>query len=122
MATGRASSSKKPVRKTVSKTTGGTPAKKPAPNTEAPAGSYALPGGGPGGADAYPINTRKRGANALSRVSANGTPAEKAKVRAAVKRKYPDLPSSEGKGSSQTTDAASKKKTPTAAKPRARKS
>ena len=95
--------------------------KKPAPNTKAPAGSYALPGGGPGGADAYPINTRARGANALSRVSANGTPAEKAKVRAAVKRKYPDLPSSQGKGDSQTTDAAPKKKT-TTAKPRARKS
>lgn len=71
---------------------------KPAPNTKAPAGSYALPGGGPGGADAYPVNTRARGANALSRVSANGTPAEKAKVRAAVKAKYPDLPSSKGKG------------------------
>lgn len=71
---------------------------KPAPNTKAPAGSYALPGGGPGGADAYPIQDRAHGANALSRVSANGTPAEKAKVRAAVKAKYPDLPSSKGKG------------------------
>ena len=98
-----------------------TPAKKttkPAPNTKAPAGSYALPGGGPGGADAYPTNTRKRAANALSRVSANGTPAEKAKVRAAVKREYPDLPSSQGKGSSQTTQSQKK----TTAKPRARKS
>jgi hypothetical protein len=70
---------------------------KPAPNTKAPAGSYALPGGGPGGADAYPIDTKARGANALSRVAANGTSAEKAKVRAAVKRKYPDLPSSQSK-------------------------
>lgn len=73
--------------------------KKPAPNTKAPAGSYALPGGGPGGADAYPINSKARGANALSRVSANGTPAEQAKVRAAVKKKYPDLPSSKGTAS-----------------------
>lgn len=74
--------------------------RKPAPNTKAPKGSYALPGGGPGGADAYPINTPGRGANALSRVQQNGTPAEKAKVRAAVKKKYPGLPSSQGKGSS----------------------
>ena len=85
--------------------------KKPAPNTKAPAGSYALPGGGPDGADAYPINTRERAGNALARVEQNGTPAEKAKVRAAVKRAYPDLPSSQGKGQS----AAAK------AKPRARK-
>ena len=84
---------------------------KPAPNTEAPAGSYALPGGGPGGADAYPINTRARAANALARVEQNGTPAEKAKVRAAVRRKYPDLPSSQGEGSSAAARA----------KPRARK-
>ena len=80
--------------------------KKPAPNTKAPAGSYALPGGGPKGADAYPVNTKARGANALSRVAANGTPAEKAKVRATVKSKYPDLPSSKGKGDSAA--AASK--------------
>jgi hypothetical protein len=68
--------------------------KKPAPNTKAPKGSYALPGGGPGGADAYPINTKGRAVSALSRVKANGTPAQKAKVRAAVKAKYPRLPSS----------------------------
>jgi hypothetical protein len=84
-----------------------TPAKgsKPAPNTKAPAGSYALPGGGPGGADAYPIHDRAHGANALSRVAANGTPAEKSKVRAAVKRKYPDLPSSKGEGQSAAAKA-----------------
>lgn len=81
---------------------------KPAPNTKAPEGSYALPGGGPGGADAYPVNTKARGANALSRVSANGTPAEKAKVRAAVKRKYPDLPSSKGEGDSATAAKTAK--------------
>jgi hypothetical protein len=88
---------------------------KPAPNTPAPAGSYALPGGGPGGADAYPVHDRKHAANALSRVSANGTPAEKAKVRAAVKRKYPDLPSSKGEGSSSTakdSPASTKKARP----------
>jgi hypothetical protein len=80
--------------------------KKPAPNTKAPAGSYALPGGGPGGADAYPLNTKARAANALSRVAANGTPAEKAKVRAAVKRTHPELPSSQGKGGSTAAKAA----------------
>lgn len=79
--------------------------KKPTPNTKAPAGSYALPGGGPGGADAYPIHDRAHGANALSRVAANGTPAEKAKVRAAVKRKYPDLPSSKDEGKSAAATA-----------------
>jgi hypothetical protein len=84
-----------------------TPAKggKPAPNTKAPAGSYALPGGGPGGADAYPIQDKAHGANALSRVAANGTPEQKAKVRAAVKRKYPDLPSSKGEGQSAAAKA-----------------
>jgi len=93
----------------------------PKPNTPAPAGSYALPKGGPGGAPAYPINTKVRGANALTRVEQNGTPAEKAKVRAAVKAKYPDLPSSQGKGDSA---AAAKVKPPSggAKKPRARKS
>ena len=38
---------------------------------------------------------------ALARVAKNGTPAEKAKVRADVARKFPDLPSSKGKGKSQ---------------------
>lgn len=85
--------------------------KKPAPNTKAPEGSYALPGGGPGGADAYPVNTRKRGANALVRVEQNGTPEEKKKVRAAVKRKYPDLPSSKGKGDSAAAKANKSGKT-----------
>jgi hypothetical protein len=76
-------------------------AKKPAPNTNAPKGSYAAPGAGPGGSDAYPINTQKRAVSALGRVATNGTPQEKARVRAAVKKAYPDLPSSKGKGDSQ---------------------
>lgn len=75
--------------------------KKPAPDTQAPAGSYALPGGGPGGADAYPVDTKGRAVSALARVAANGTPAEKAQVRAAVRKAYPDLPSSRGRGGSQ---------------------
>ena len=76
------------------------PKKKPAPDTQAPAGSYALPGGGPGGSDAYPIDSKGRAVSALARVQANGTPAEKAAVRAAVRKQYPDLPSSKGKGGS----------------------
>ena len=40
---------------------------------------------------AYPINDRAHARNALARVSQYGSPAEKAKVRAAVKKKYPDM-------------------------------
>lgn len=75
--------------------------KKPAPNTKAPKGSYALPGGGPGGSDAYPLKNKGQAVSALARVAENGTPAEKAKVRAAVAAKYPGLPSSSGQGGSQ---------------------
>ena len=41
----------------------------------------------------YPLNDRRHAANALSRVAQVGTPAEKAQVKAAVKKKYPDMPS-----------------------------
>jgi hypothetical protein len=50
-----------------------------------PTSTFALPG------RRYPINDPNHARNALSRVSANGTPAEKAKVRSAVKRKYPGI-------------------------------
>jgi len=103
--------------KRTGKPTSGTsaPDKKPAPNTKAPAGSYALPGGGPGGADAYPTNTKKRAVSALAYVAKDGTPAQQAKVRAAVKSQYPDLPSSQGKG-----DSAAAAKAKPAAKKQAR--
>lgn len=39
----------------------------------------------------YPINDRAHAISALSRVAQHGTPAEKAKVRAAVHRKYPSI-------------------------------
>lgn len=39
----------------------------------------------------YPIENEAHAKNALSRVSQSGTPAEKAKVRAAVKKKYPNI-------------------------------
>jgi hypothetical protein len=48
--------------------------------------TFALPG-----RRAYPIDTIGRARNALSRVSAHGTAAEKKRVRAAVHRKYPSI-------------------------------
>jgi Family of unknown function (DUF6582) len=39
----------------------------------------------------YPINDLSHAKNALARVSAHGTPAEKAQVRRAVTKKYPSL-------------------------------
>ena len=39
----------------------------------------------------YPIEDRAHARNALSRVSANGTPEEKATVRRKVHAKYPDI-------------------------------
>lgn len=50
--------------------------------------NFALPGG------RYPIHDASHARNALARVSQHGTPEEKSKVRAAVKRKYPGI----GKG------------------------
>ena len=44
----------------------------------------------------YPIEDKAHARNALSRVAQSGTPAEKAKVKRAVKKKYPSI----GKGSS----------------------
>jgi hypothetical protein len=60
-----------------------------------PSSSFALPGKGTGksgkGAGSYPINDASHARNALARVSQNGTAQEKAQVRAAVKRKYPNI-------------------------------
>lgn len=39
----------------------------------------------------YPIQDEKHAKNALARVAQHGTPEEKKKVRAAVKRRYPDI-------------------------------
>jgi hypothetical protein len=39
----------------------------------------------------YPIEDEAHARNALSRVAQSGTPAEKAKVKAAVKKKYPSI-------------------------------
>lgn len=39
----------------------------------------------------YPIHDKAHARNALARVSQYGTPEEKARVRRAVHRKYPDI-------------------------------
>lgn len=50
-----------------------------------PGASFALPG------RRYPINDQNHAKAALSRASANATPAEQAKVRAAVHRRFPSI-------------------------------
>ncbi len=55
-----------------------------------PASAFAIPA-----TRDYPIMDKAHAVDALTRVAANGTPQQKAQVRAAVKRRYPDLPSSQ---------------------------
>ena len=50
-----------------------------------PASQFALPG------RRYPIPDRAHARNALARVAQHGTPDEERRVRAAVKRRYPDM-------------------------------
>jgi hypothetical protein len=61
-------------------------AKKRLPRT-----SFAIPGKQDGVKGKYPIQDISHARNALSRVSAHGTPEEKKKVRAAVHRRYPSI-------------------------------
>ena len=60
-----------------------------------PSSSFALPGKGEGpsgkGAGSYPIPDKSHARNALSRVSQHGSSAEKARVRAKVKAKFPGI-------------------------------
>ena len=60
-----------------------------------PRSDFALPGKGEGpkgaGAGSYPIPDAAHARSALSRVSANGSSEEKAKVRAAVRSKFPNI-------------------------------
>jgi len=60
-----------------------------------PKSSFVFPGektkGNPAGKGAYPIPDIAHARNALARVAANGTPAEKAAVKAKVYAKYPQL-------------------------------
>lgn len=74
-----------------------------------PKSNFALPAGSSdsGGKPAYPLTgpdgqpSKAHAVAALARVAQNGTPAEKAAVRAKVRKQFPDLPSSKGKGGSQ---------------------
>lgn len=50
-----------------------------------PTKSFALPG------RRYPIEDKSHARNALARVSGNGRPAEKKRVKAAVHKKYPSM-------------------------------
>lgn len=50
-----------------------------------PAGAFAGPN------RSYPINDKNHARNALSRVEQFGSPSEKARVRAAVHRKFPGI-------------------------------
>jgi hypothetical protein len=50
--------------------------------------SFAIPG-----KRKYPIHDRAHASNALARVSQHGTASQKARVRAAVCKRYPGLPS-----------------------------
>jgi hypothetical protein len=63
-----------------------------------PKSDFAMPGHGKGpkgaGAGSYPIPDASHARNALARVSQHGSSAEKARVRAKVHAKYPDI----GKG------------------------
>lgn len=60
-----------------------------------PKSDFALPGKGEGpkgaGSGSYPIPDANHARNALARVAQHGSPAEKAKVRAAVHRKFPGI-------------------------------
>lgn len=60
-----------------------------------PSSEFALPGKGTGpkgkGPGSYPIPDASHARNALARVSQHGSSEEKAKVRAAVHRKYPGI-------------------------------
>jgi hypothetical protein len=64
-----------------------------------PSSQFALPGKGEGpsgkGSGSYPINDPNHARNALARVAQHGSAEEKAKVRAAVHRKYPSIGSDE---------------------------
>lgn len=62
-----------------------------------PKSEFALPSKRKGGKGGYPIPDKAHARDALSRVSANGTAAEKATVRAKVKRKFPGIAVGGGK-------------------------
>lgn len=56
-----------------------------------PKSDFAVPSARKGGKGGYPIENESHARDALSRVSANGTPAEKAEVREKVHKKFPGI-------------------------------
>jgi len=58
-----------------------------------PASDFALPGKGKvkGSKGDYPIDTPGRAQNALGKAKVNATPADQAKVKKAVAKKYPGM-------------------------------
>jgi len=66
-----------------------------------PKGDFALPGKGKGpkgaGPGAYPDDTKGRARAALSRGSANASPAEQAEIKRKVHAKYPSIKIGKGK-------------------------
>ena len=63
-----------------------------------PKSSFAIPSKAPG-PGSYPVGDKSHARNALSRVAQHGSPSEKAKVRAKVHAKYPDIGKEKNKGS-----------------------
>lgn len=59
--------------------------------------AFAIPSKAPG-SGSYPIPDASHARNALSRVAANGSPAEKAEVQAKVHSKFPGIGKNDGKG------------------------
>lgn len=55
-----------------------------------PSTDFAVPSKAPG-SGSYPLSDASHGRNALARVSEFGSPDVKAKVRSAVKRKFPNI-------------------------------
>ena len=55
-----------------------------------PRSQFAIPSKAPG-SGSYPINDRSHARNALARVAQHGSPSQKARVRAAVRRRYPGI-------------------------------
>lgn len=64
-----------------------------------PTGEFAEPKG-----RKYPIENASHARNALARVSQHGTSSEKAQVRAAVHRKYPNMSKKEPKAPSESLE------------------
>ena len=56
-----------------------------------PKSDFAVPSKRRGGKGGYPIPDANHARDALSRVSANGTPAERAEVREKVHKKFPGI-------------------------------